>query len=104
MVNLIAKDIYYMFGEEPELEYGPIIQVVAQHGRETGWTREADAYMQFLVLENMYGELYFEPYCTSGKTKIIGVNLGVYPKENVFIGSLEYYVEEKIISRKKGRQ
>lgn len=96
--SLVAKDISYIFEEEPELEYGPIIEVIAQHGRETGWTREvgAGAYMQFLALENMYGELYFEPYWTSGKTKVIGVNLGVYPKENVSImGSLEYYIEEK---------
>lgn len=96
--SLIAKDISYMFEEEPALEYGPIIDVIAQHDNETGWTKEAGlgAYMQFPTPEFMYGEIYFEPYWTSGKTRVIGANLGIYPKENIsIIGSLEYYIEEK---------
>ncbi len=95
--SLMAKDISAFFAKEPSLEYGPVVDVIFQHEKESGWTKEmgAGAYMQFPTPEFMYGEIYFEPYWTSGNTKVIGANLGIYPKENIsIIGSLEYYVEE----------
>ena len=96
MSSLIAKDISSIIIEEPSLEYGPIVDVILQHDKESGWTKDLGfgVYAQFPTPDFMYGELYFEPYWMGSDAKVIGTSIGIYPKDNISItGSLEYCIE-----------